>query len=84
MYSAENGSKPSSVGTVGGSSIIGLQVKFEGGRAVEVTSEENGEVLSEYLKRDDGSNRLGEVALVDGAGRIVPGFPISLPSGCEC
>jgi aminopeptidase len=57
---------------LGGSSILGLQVRFKGGRAVEVTAEENGEVLAEYLKRDEGSNRLGEVALVDGAGRIGP------------
>lgn len=57
---------------LGGSSITGLQVRFEGGRAVEVTSEEHGDVLKEYLKRDEGAARLGEVALVDGAGRIGP------------
>ncbi|MDQ8043785.1 MAG: aminopeptidase [Solirubrobacteraceae bacterium] len=57
---------------LGGSSITGLQVRFENGRAVEVSSEEHGDVLKEYLKRDDGANRLGEVALVDGAGRIGP------------
>jgi aminopeptidase len=57
---------------LGGSSITGLAVRFENGRAVEVTSEDHGDVLKEYLKRDDGANRLGEVALVDGAGRIGP------------
>ncbi|MFT4034474.1 MAG: aminopeptidase [Patulibacter sp.] len=57
---------------LGGSTITGLQVRFEAGRLVEVTSEEHGDVLSEYLKRDEGAGRLGEVALVDGAGRIGP------------
>ena len=57
---------------LGGSSITGLAVRFENGVAVEVTSEEHGDVLKEYLKRDDGAARLGEVALVDGAGRIGP------------
>jgi aminopeptidase len=57
---------------LGGSSITGLGVRFENGQAVEVTSDENGDVLKEYLKRDPGAARLGEVALVDGAGRIGP------------
>jgi aminopeptidase len=57
---------------LGGSTITGLGVRFEHGALVEVTSEEHGDVLGEYLKRDDGASRLGEVALVDGAGRIGP------------
>ncbi|MBJ7473445.1 MAG: aminopeptidase, partial [Solirubrobacteraceae bacterium] len=57
---------------LGGSSITGLTVRFEHGVAVEVRSEEHGDVLKEYLKRDEGASRLGEVALVDGAGRIGP------------
>lgn len=57
---------------LGGASITGLEVRFKAGRVVEVTSEEHGDVLKEYLKRDDGAGRLGEVALVDGAGRIGP------------
>lgn len=57
---------------LGGSSITGLQVRFEDGVAVEVRSEEHGDVLKEYLKRDDGASRLGEVAIVDGQGRIGP------------
>ncbi|MDO9355787.1 MAG: aminopeptidase [Solirubrobacteraceae bacterium] len=57
---------------LGGSSITGLKVRFENGRAVEVISEEHGAVLEEYLKRDEGAARLGEVALVDGQGRIGP------------
>lgn len=57
---------------LGGSTITGLQVEFDQGRLIKVTSEEHGDVLSEYLKRDEGAGRLGEVALVDGAGRIGP------------
>lgn len=57
---------------LGGSTITGLNVRFEGGKMVELTSEEHGDVLGEYLKRDPGASRLGEVALVDGQGRIGP------------
>lgn len=57
---------------VGGAIVRGLSVKFEGGRAVSIEAEENGELLSQYAARDDGACRLGEVALVDGAGRIGP------------
>lgn len=57
---------------IGGSTITGLEVKFERGRAVEVRSESGGAVLEEHLRRDAGAGRLGEVALVDGAGRIGP------------
>lgn len=57
---------------LGGASITGLQVRFEAGRVVEVTSEEHGKVLEGFLARDEGAARLGEVALVDGAGRIGP------------
>jgi aminopeptidase len=55
---------------VGGSIVRGLEVRFEGGRAVSVTADEHGEVLAGYTGRDDGAARLGEVALVDGEGRI--------------
>ena len=55
---------------VGGSIVRGLEVRFEGGRAVSVTADEHGEVLAGYTDRDDGAARLGEVALVDGEGRI--------------
>ncbi len=57
---------------LGGSTITGLEVRFEHGELKAVTSQEHGDVLSEYLKRDEGAGRLGEVALVDGAGRIGP------------
>ena len=55
---------------VGGSIIHGLEVEFEKGRAVRIDAEENAEVLRGYAASDDGGSRLGEVALVDAAGRI--------------
>lgn len=57
---------------VAGSIIRGLEVEFQGGRAVRIDAEENAEVLRSYAARDEGACRLGEVALVDGEGRIGP------------
>jgi aminopeptidase len=57
---------------VGGSTVRGLTVRFENGRAVQIDADENAEVLRGYAARDEGACRLGEVALVDGAGRIGP------------
>src|SRR3954471_12264802 len=53
-----------------GSIIRGLEVEFRDGRAVRIDAEENAEVLRSYAARDETSDRLGEVALVDGDGRI--------------
>jgi aminopeptidase len=50
--------------------IDGLKVRFEAGRAVEVDADVGGAILRELISRDDDANRLGEVALVDGSGRI--------------
>jgi len=55
-----------------GSIVRGLRVRFEGGVAVEVDADENGDVLRARLGIDDGARRLGELALVDGHGRIGP------------
>ncbi len=55
---------------VGGSIIRGLQVEFREGRAVRIDADENADVLRAYAQRDEAAARLGEVALVDGAGRI--------------
>ena len=55
---------------LGGSIIRGLEVEFRDGRAVRIDAEENAEVLRSYAARDADANRLGEVALVDGEGRI--------------
>jgi aminopeptidase len=57
---------------LGGSHITGLRVEFAGGRATKIDADTNAEVLRAYAARDDGANRLGEVALVDGNGRIGP------------
>jgi len=56
----------------GGTIIRGLRARFEGGRAVSIEADEGGELLARYAARDDGASRLGEVALVDGEGRIGP------------
>ena len=53
-----------------GTIIRGLEVRFEGGRAVAVDAEEGAEVVRGRLKLDDGAVRLGEVALVDRESRI--------------
>jgi aminopeptidase len=55
-----------------GTTISGLQVAFEGGRAVRIDAEEGAEVVRGLADRDDGACRLGELALVDREGRIGP------------
>ena len=53
-----------------GTLVKGLRVRFEGGRAVEVDADQGGETMRTMLGRDEGAKRLGEIALVDGEGRI--------------
>jgi aminopeptidase len=55
---------------VAGSIVRGLEVEFRDGRAVRIDADEGAEVLRGYAARDEGASRLGEVALVDGDGRI--------------
>jgi aminopeptidase len=55
---------------VDGTIVLGLAVRFEGGRAVEIDAEEGGEVMRARTARDEGAARLGEVALVDRESRI--------------
>ncbi|MGN6189774.1 MAG: aminopeptidase [Conexibacter sp.] len=55
-----------------GATIEGLTVRFEGGRAVEIDADKGADVLRSMSRHDDGACRLGEVALVDGSGRIGP------------
>ena len=55
-----------------GSIISGLRVEFEGGRAVRIDADENAETLRSATAKDEGASRLGELALVDGGGRIGP------------
>jgi aminopeptidase len=53
-----------------GTLVRGLEVRFEQGRAVEITADEGAEVLRGRTRLDEGAARLGEVALVDRESRI--------------
>lgn len=55
-----------------GTTVTGLKVRFEGGRAVHVDAEQGAEVIRGMIAADEGAARLGEVALVDREGRIGP------------
>ena len=55
-----------------GALVEGLSVRFEGGRAVEIEAEHGADNLRARCAKDEGAARLGEVALVDDAGRIGP------------
>lgn len=57
---------------LGGTIIRGLEVEFAAGRAVRIDAQEGADVLRGYADKDEGAARLGEVALVDGQGRIGP------------
>jgi aminopeptidase len=54
------------IGTV----VRDLELRFEGGRAVEVNASSGVDVIRELVAADDGASRLGEVALVDGESRV--------------
>ena len=51
-----------------GSIIRGIEVRFEGGRAVSIEAEQGADVLQRPPHATPGASRLGEVALVDRAG----------------
>ena len=55
-----------------GSVISGIRVEFSGGRAVKIEADQGVDALRAVTSRDDGAMRLGEIALVDGQGRIGP------------
>ena len=55
-----------------GTTVTGLQVRFERGRAVAVEADQGADVVRGLTDHDDGAARLGEVALVDREGRIGP------------
>ncbi len=57
---------------LGDTTITGLTVRFENGRAVAIDAERGAEALRAMTARDEGASQLGEVALVDGDGRIGP------------
>jgi aminopeptidase len=50
--------------------VEGLEVRFEGGRIVEVKADKGADVVQGQLDTDDSAAYLGEVALVDGTSRI--------------
>jgi aminopeptidase len=49
-----------------GNIVRGLEVRFEGGRVVEVKAESGEDVMRTHVETDEGAHFLGEVALVDG------------------
>jgi aminopeptidase len=55
---------------LGGTVVRDLEVRFEGGRAVEITASSGADVLREMAAADEGASLLGEVALVDGESRV--------------
>jgi aminopeptidase len=55
-----------------GTTITGLKVRFEGGRAVHIDADDGADVLRGLAGHDAGAARLGELALVDREGRIGP------------
>jgi aminopeptidase len=55
-----------------GSIITGIRVEFEGGRATKIEADEGADALRAVAAHDDGASRLGEIALVDGTGRVGP------------
>ncbi|MEO6858636.1 MAG: aminopeptidase [Solirubrobacteraceae bacterium] len=57
---------------VAGRAVEGLRIRFQEGRAVEIEADSGAPLLRELVQRDEDAARLGEVALVDGSGRIGP------------
>jgi aminopeptidase len=53
-----------------GNIVRDLEIRFSGGRAVEVTASSGADVVREQMRADEGACRLGEVALVDGDSRV--------------
>jgi aminopeptidase len=47
-----------------------LELRFEGGRVVDVRAARGADVVRTQMKTDAGAARLGEVALVDGSSRV--------------
>ena len=55
-----------------GALMDGIRVEFEAGRAVKIDADRGADTLRSLAEKDDGASRLGELALVDGEGRIGP------------
>lgn len=50
--------------------VDGIEVEFRGGEVVRVDATAGVDVLRGWIERDEGARRLGELALVDGDGRV--------------
>ncbi len=55
-----------------GALVDGIRIEFADGRAVRIDAERGAETLRTAAAKDEGATRLGELALVDGNGRIGP------------
>ena len=55
-----------------GAMLDGIRVEFANGRAVGIEADRGADTLRSLAAKDDGASRLGELALVDGDGRIGP------------
>jgi aminopeptidase len=55
-----------------GARIDGIRVEFADGRVTRIDADRGAESLRAIVATDEGSKRLGELALVDGEGRIGP------------
>ena len=53
-----------------GTVVRDLVIRFEGGRAMQIDASTAVETMRTIMATDEGASRLGEAALVDGAGRI--------------
>ena len=53
-----------------GTVVRNLRVRFAGGRAVDIAADSAQDTMRTIVEHDEGAARLGEIALVDGEGRI--------------
>jgi aminopeptidase len=53
-----------------GVTVRDLEVRFEGGRAVDVKASSGAEVVRTQMETDEGASMLGEIALVDGSSAV--------------
>jgi aminopeptidase len=53
-----------------GSIVDGLRLEFEHGRVTRVEADRGAEAIRSAIAKDEGASQLGELALVDGAGRV--------------
>jgi aminopeptidase len=53
-----------------GNIVRDLEIRFEGGRAVDVDATSGADLIREQLRQDENACFLGEVALVDGESRV--------------